>query len=88
MNKFLSLIVGNTTAIKAQLSKVVNEAFQKSVEKFEKTEDELLAELSKEYGEDADYLEKNRKYRAESIHSSLVLRQTRNTNLSNSSLNL
>lgn len=37
MNKFLSLIVGNTTAIKAQLSKVVNEAFQKSVEKFEKT---------------------------------------------------
>ena len=30
-----------------------------------KTEDELLAELSKEYGEDADYLEKNRKYRAE-----------------------
>lgn len=36
MNKFLSLIVGNTTAIKAQLSKVVNEAFQKSVEKFEK----------------------------------------------------
>lgn len=43
MNKFLSLIVGNTTAIKAQLSKVVNEAFQKSVEKFEKTEDELSA---------------------------------------------
>ena len=30
-----------------------------------KTEDELLAELSKEYGEAADYLEKNRKYRAE-----------------------
>ena len=43
MNKFLSLIVGNTPAIKAQLSKVVNEAFQKSVEKFEKTEDELSA---------------------------------------------
>ena len=30
-----------------------------------KTDDELLAELSKEYGEEADYLEKNRKYRAE-----------------------
>ena len=30
-----------------------------------KTDDELLAELSKEYGEAADYLEKNRKYRAE-----------------------
>ena len=43
MDKFLSLIVGNTTAIKAQLSKVVNEAFQKSVEKFEKAEDELSA---------------------------------------------
>ena len=43
MDKFLSLIVGNTTAIKAQLSKVVNEAFQKSVEDFERTEDELSA---------------------------------------------
>ena len=30
-----------------------------------KTDDELLAELSKEYGEEADYLEKDRKYRAE-----------------------
>ena len=30
-----------------------------------KTDYELLAELSKEYGEEADYLEKNRKYRAE-----------------------
>ena len=30
-----------------------------------KTEDELLAELSKEYGEEAGYLEKDRKYRAE-----------------------
>ena len=30
-----------------------------------KTEDELLAELSKEYGEESDYLEKYRKYRAE-----------------------
>ena len=29
-----------------------------------KTDDELLAELSKEYGEEADYLEKDRKYRA------------------------
>lgn len=43
MDKFLSLIVGNTTAIKAQLSKVVNEAFQKSVEEFEKIEDEVSA---------------------------------------------
>lgn len=42
MNKFLSLIVGNTTAIKAQLSKVVNEAFQR-VWKVRKTEDELSA---------------------------------------------
>ena len=30
-----------------------------------KTDDELLAELSKEYGEEADYLERDRKYRAE-----------------------
>ena len=30
-----------------------------------KTEDELLAEVSKEYGEESDYLEKYRKYRAE-----------------------
>lgn len=30
-----------------------------------KTDDELLAELSKDYGEEADYLEKYRKYRAE-----------------------
>ena len=30
-----------------------------------KSEDDLLAELSKEYGEEADYLEKYRKYRAE-----------------------
>lgn len=50
MDKFLSLIVGNTTAIKAQLSTVVNEAFQKSVEEFEKTEDKLSAnKLSKNH---------------------------------------
>jgi len=43
MDKFLSLIVGNTTAIKAQLSKIVNDAFLKSVAKFEKMEDDLAA---------------------------------------------
>ena len=30
-----------------------------------KTEEDLLKELSKQYGEDADYLEKNRSYRSE-----------------------
>lgn len=43
MDKFLSLIIGNTTAIKAQLSNVVNESFQKSVEEFEKIEDDVSA---------------------------------------------
>lgn len=41
MDKFLSLIISNTTAIKTQLCKVVNESLKKSVEEFEKSVDEL-----------------------------------------------
>lgn len=43
MDKFLSLILGNTTAVKAQLSKVVNKAFQKSVETFEENTEAISA---------------------------------------------
>lgn len=41
MDKFLSLIIGNTIVIKAQLCKVINEAYSKSIEEFDKSRDEI-----------------------------------------------
>lgn len=41
MDKFLSMTISNTTAIKAQLSKVVNESLQKSKEAFDRINEDL-----------------------------------------------
>lgn len=43
MDRFLSLIVGNTTTIKAQLCKVINEAYKKSIEDFDKAGDDIAS---------------------------------------------